>query len=86
MMDLANILKEAFPAYAAKMPTKTIPNAVVKAAAVTNPQLRMIASIVGGYAETSNAKAKSLLGWEPRSAKTAIIATAQSMIDLGIVK
>ncbi|KRN97711.1 SDR family oxidoreductase [Companilactobacillus kimchiensis] len=86
MMDLANILKEAFPAYASKMPTKTIPNAVVKAAALTNPQLKMIASIVGKYAGTSNEKAKTLLGWNPRSAKTAIIATAQSMIDLGIVK
>jgi Nucleoside-diphosphate-sugar epimerases len=86
MMDVADILREAFPDYASKMPTKLIPNTVIKAAAVTNPKLRMIASIVGGYAETSNKKAKELLNWQPRSAKTAIIATAQSMIDLGIVK
>lgn len=86
MMDLANILKEAFPEYASKMPTKTIPNAIVKAAALKDPQLRMVASIVGKYAGTSNEKAKALLGWKPRSAKTAIIATAQSMLDLGIVK
>jgi len=86
MMDLANILKEAFPKYADKMPTKTIPNAIVKAAALKDPQLRMVASIVGKYAGTSNEKAKTLLDWKPRSAKTAIIATAQSMLDLGIVR
>jgi len=86
MMDLADILRAAFPKYADKMPTKLIPNSVVKLAAVTNPQLRMVASIVGKYAGTSNEKAKTLLDWQPRSAKTAIIATAQSMIDLGIVK
>ena len=86
MMDLANILKEAFPKYASKMPTKTIPNAIVKAAALKDPKLRMVASIVGKYAETSNVKAKTLLGWEPRPAKISIIATAQSMLDLGIVK
>lgn len=86
MMDVADILREAFPDYASNIPTRTIPNAVVKAAALTNPQLKMIASIVGKYAGTSNKKAKELLGWNPRSAKTAIIATAQSMIDLGIVR
>ncbi|CAJ2234738.1 SDR family oxidoreductase [Companilactobacillus paralimentarius] len=86
MMDVADILREAFPDYSSNIPTRTIPNAVVKAAALTNPQLKMIASIVGKYAGTSNKKAKELLGWNPRSAKTAIIATAQSMIDLGIVR
>ncbi|MGP4116367.1 SDR family oxidoreductase [Levilactobacillus zymae] len=86
MLDVANLLRDAFPQYAANLPTKTIPNLAVKAAAVANPQLRMIASIVGQYAGTSNHKAQTLLNWHPRSAKTAILATAQSMIDLGIVK
>lgn len=86
MMDVANILREAFPDRADKLPKKTVPNVVIKAAAIFDPKLRMIASIVGKYAETSNEKAKSILNWHPRSAKTAIIATAQSMIDLAIVE
>ncbi|CAM2771919.1 aldehyde reductase [Levilactobacillus brevis] len=86
MLDVANILRVAFPQFASKLPTKTISNATIKAAALVKPDLKMIASIVGEYAETSNAKAVNLLGWQPRSAKTAIIATAQSMLDLGIVQ
>ncbi|WP_300558727.1 aldehyde reductase [Companilactobacillus sp.] len=86
MMDVANILRNAFLKYADNLPTKTIPNFVVKIAAKFNPNLRMIATIVGGYAETSDKKATTMLGWTHRSAKEAIIATAQSMIDLGIVK
>ncbi|MYV17816.1 SDR family oxidoreductase [Furfurilactobacillus milii] len=86
MLDVANILREAFPQFASKLPTKTMPNALVKAAALTNPMLKMIALLVGQYAGTSNEKAVTLLGWHPRSAREAIIATAQSMIDLGIVK
>lgn len=86
MLEVANILREAFPDYASKLPTKKIPNAVLKAAAVADPNLRMLASLTGKYAGTSNQKAKELLGWQPRSAQEAIIATAQSMIDLGIVK
>lgn len=86
MLEVANILREAFPDFADKLPTKKIPNAVLKAAALTNPSLRMLASLTGKYAETSNQKSKDLLGWQPRSAREAILATAQSMIDLGIVK
>lgn len=47
--------------------------------------LRMVASVADKYAETSDAKAVGILGWQHRSAKDAIIATAQSMIDLGVV-
>lgn len=86
MLEVTNILKEAFPQYADKLPKRTIPNIAVKAAALGNQQLKMIASIVGEYAETSNKKAVTILDWHPRSARVAIIATAQSMIDLGIIK
>ncbi len=86
MLDVADILREAFPQFAPKLPTKTMPNALIKAAALTNPMLKMVALIVGQYAGTSNEKAVSMLNWHPRSAREAIIATAQSMIDLGIVK
>lgn len=85
MLQTANILRDAFPAFASQLPTKTLPNAAVKLAALTQPKLRMVASLVGLYAGTSNHKAVTQLGWHPRSAQAAIIATAQSMIDLGIV-
>lgn len=86
MLDLATILRHHFPAFASQLPTKTIPNALVKAAALTRPDLRMVASLLGLYAGTSNHKAVTLLDWHPRSAEDAIVATAQSMIDLGIVQ
>lgn len=86
MLEVANILRAAFPAYAEKLPTKKIPNAVLKAAAIADPKLKMLASLTGKYAETSNQKAKNMLGWQPRPAREAILATASSMITLGIVK
>lgn len=86
MLDVADILRKNFPQFAAKLPTKTIPNVVIKAAALKDPMLKMVASLVGEYSETSNQKAVTLLGWQPRLATEAIVATAQSMLDLGIVK
>lgn len=85
MKDVAEILRDNFPQFAKNIPSKVVPTAIIKAAAVANPMLRMVASVAGTYAETSNAKAAKLLGWQPRSAKTAILATAQSMIELKIV-
>lgn len=86
MLEVANILRAAFPTYAEKLPTKKIPNAVLKAAAIADPKLKMLASLTGKYAETSNQKAKNMLGWQPRPAREAILATASSMISLGIVE
>ena len=34
----------------------------------------------------SNDKARNLLGWRPRSNEEAIVATAESLIRLGLVK
>jgi dihydroflavonol-4-reductase len=34
----------------------------------------------------SGKKAEQLLGWKPRSREEAIIASAQSLIDLGLLK
>lgn len=85
MLDVANILREKFPQYTNKLPTKTMPNFIIKIAALFNPQLRMVASLLDVYAQTSNKKAKTVLNWKPRSARESIIATAKSMIDLGIV-
>ncbi|BDZ29874.1 aldehyde reductase [Lactiplantibacillus sp. WILCCON 0030] len=85
MLDVAAILRAHFPAFANQLPTKELPNIAVKVAAMTKPYLKMVAGLVGTYAETSNHKAVTELDWHPRSAATAIIATAQSMIDLGIV-
>ena len=85
MLEVANILRTAFPTFSKKLPKHEIPTPALKLAAKTNPMLKMVASVAGTYAATSNDKAVQLLGWHPRSAKEAIIATAQSMIDLGII-
>lgn len=85
MLAVAQILRRHFPAYAANLPNKVMPDILIKTAALANPMLRMVASLLGKYAETSNKKAVTMLDWHPRSAEDAIVATAQSMIDLGLV-
>ncbi|WP_228424173.1 SDR family oxidoreductase [Chryseobacterium geocarposphaerae] len=86
MLDVADILKKNLVEVAAKVPTREMQNWIVRAAAIFNPSLRMLATLLGKYAETSGDKAKQLLNWSPRSNEEAIIATAESMLQLGLIK
>ncbi|GAA0881988.1 aldehyde reductase [Sphingobacterium siyangense subsp. cladoniae] len=86
MLDVAGILKKNLGELAVKVPTKEMPNWIVRAAAIFNPSLKMLATLLGKYAETSGDKAKQLLNWSPRSSEEAIMATADSMLALGLIK
>ncbi|MEK3795625.1 aldehyde reductase [Paenibacillus sp. FSL R7-0204] len=81
-LEIANILRENLGEDAKQVPMKETPNLIVRAAAVFNPKLRMIASLLGQDMSTSNQKAKRLLGWAPRPAEEAIVATGKSMMKV----
>ncbi|WP_238882938.1 aldehyde reductase [Clostridium sp. YIM B02551] len=81
----AKMLKRCLGSTAEKVSTKEMPNFVVKFLATFNKDLRMPATFLGKNTACSNAKAKKLLGWQPRSAEEAIIATAKSMVELGLI-
>jgi nucleoside-diphosphate-sugar epimerase len=83
--DVADVLREAFPAYAKKLPKGTMPDVMLKIVAVFNPTLKQVIPELGRQRQISNEKARSVLGWAPRTAKEAIIDGAQSLIDAGVV-
>lgn len=81
----AEILQRSLGSTAKKVSTKVMPNSLVKFLALFIKDLRMPATFLGQNTACSNAKAKKLLGWQPRSAEEAIIATAKSMVELGLI-
>ncbi|MDF2544066.1 MAG: nucleoside-diphosphate-sugar epimerase [Herbinix sp.] len=81
----AKILQRCLGSTAKKVSTKEIPNFLVKILALFKKDLRMPATFLGQNTACSNAKAKKILGWQPRSAEEAIIATAKSMVELGLI-
>jgi dihydroflavonol-4-reductase len=83
--DVADVLREAFPAYAKKLPKGTMPDVMLKIVAVFNPTLKQVIPELGRQRQISNEKARTVLGWAPRTAKEAIIDGAQSLIDAGVV-
>lgn len=71
---------------AKRSPTRVVPNFLIKALGFFDPQVVNVASELGKLKEMSNEKAKTLLGWQPRTAVDALAATAESLIEFGLVK
>ncbi len=84
--DIAGVLKERLGDAARKVPTRTLPNWLMRAVALFDPQVRAVAPELGKRKNGSNEKARRLLRWAPRRPKDAILATAKSLLELGLVK
>jgi dihydroflavonol-4-reductase len=62
-----------------------MPNWLVKLLALRNPAMKAIVPLLGVNLNTTSEKAERLLGWTPRSREDAIVATAESLVRLGLV-
>ncbi|MCO8274999.1 NAD-dependent epimerase/dehydratase family protein [Actinoplanes sp. TRM 88003] len=83
--QMGRMLAEHLPARADRVPATELTVEQVRAAARTEPALRDAALLGGRIPVISNAKARSLLGWQPREVATTIADTADSLLRLGLV-
>lgn len=83
--DMADILRARLGEAAAKVPTRRVPNFVVRLSALFDRQLAGISYNLGKKRDYSSAKAQSLLGWKPRAIEDSIIDCAKSLIAAGTV-
>ncbi|WP_272949104.1 NAD-dependent epimerase/dehydratase family protein [Kribbella pittospori] len=85
MREIAAALKEALGPQAAKVPTRQLPNFMVRLAAITDPSLRAITISLGRRNRHSTEKAERVLGWKARPAAQTVVECAQSLIAHGVV-
>jgi dihydroflavonol-4-reductase len=83
--QVALVLKARMGAAAKKVPTMEVPDFLVRLAALRDPAVKSILPELGKRKNATNEKARRLLGWSPRSNEEAIVATAESLIGLGLV-
>lgn len=86
MLEIARILKARLGDAAKRVPTREIPNWMVRLAALRDPAVKQILPELGKVKNGSNAKARRVLGWSPRSNEDSIVATAESLLRLGLLK
>jgi dihydroflavonol-4-reductase len=85
MLQISRLLRERLGEQAKKAPTRELPNWLVKLVSVFDSSLEQIVPELGHVRPASSEKARSVLGWQPRSGDDAILATAQSLIGLGLI-
>jgi nucleoside-diphosphate-sugar epimerase len=86
MADIAKVLKNRMGEAAKRVPTRQLPNWLVRIAGLRDPAVKQILPELGRSKNATNAKAKRLLGWTPRSNEEAIVGTAESLVKLGLLK
>ncbi len=86
ILDIARVLKSRMGASARKVPTRQLPNWLVRLAALRDPAVKQILPELGKTKNATNEKARRVLGWAPRSNEEAIVATAESLLRLGLLK
>jgi nucleoside-diphosphate-sugar epimerase len=86
LLDVAKILKKHMGAAARRVPTRELPDWVVRFFALFISDMKMIVPELGNRKNVSNEKAKRVLGWVPRSSEEAIAATGESLAQLGLLK
>jgi nucleoside-diphosphate-sugar epimerase len=84
--DIALILKDQLGAIAKKVPSRQLPNWLVRLAALRDPAVKQFLPELGKEKNATNEKAKRVLGWAPRSREEAIVAAAESLARLGLLK
>ncbi|HEX4329269.1 MAG TPA: aldehyde reductase [Burkholderiales bacterium] len=86
ILDIANVLKSRMGATAKKVPGRQMPDWLVRIGALFVPDLKQLLPQLGMIKNSSNAKARRVLGWVPRSNEEAVLATGESLARLGLLK
>lgn len=84
--EIARILKRRMGGPAKRVPTMELPDFMVRLAAMGDPAVQQILPELGKRKDGTNAKARRVLGWTPRSNEECVVATAESLIALGLLK
>ena len=85
MADLAAMLRTHLGDQASKVPTRKIPDFVLRFASLFDKELGSVTSGLGQKHDFTSAKAQSLLGWRPRPLEETVLDCARSLIVNGVV-
>jgi nucleoside-diphosphate-sugar epimerase len=86
MRQIAQMLKEGASDIARKVPTRSLPTWLMRTVGLFDHEVKGVLPELGKRRNASNEKARRLLHWAPRSPREAVLATARSLSELGLVK
>jgi nucleoside-diphosphate-sugar epimerase len=86
IVEIARVMKERLGPLARRVPTRQLPNWLVRVVSYLDPAVKQIVPELGKHKNATSDKARRVLGWKPRSNEECIVATAESLRDLGLLK
>ena len=86
MREIALVLRQRLGDAARRVPTRELPDWLLRAVALLDKSVAQIVPELGKPKNATSAKARRVLGWTPRPADEAIVATAESLARLGLLK
>ena len=85
LVELSQLMAEAMPEYAKKLPKKELPNFMVKLISYIDSSAKMMIPDLGILMQTDTSYAEDLLGFKFKPAKDCITENAKSVVQLGLV-
>ncbi len=86
IQQIAQTLKARMGEAAKKVPTRVLSDFVLRLGSLFDSSLKQITPELGKFKNATNEKARSVLGWSPRSGEESLVATAESLLRLGLLK
>lgn len=86
LAEIAQVLKRRMGEAAKRVPVRQLPDWLVKLARFKDSAVKQIIPELGKWKNASSERARTVLGWSPRSREDAVVATAESLVRLGLVK
>ena len=83
--EAAAILRKEFPAYDKKIPSRKVPDIALRIMSIFQPIYKQTVTELGRTRAASNAKATRVLGVKFRTAREALVSSAKSLVELGVV-
>lgn len=80
LKEIGAMIRASLGDAAKRVPTRALPDFVVRVAARFNAEMRPFLADLGYAKKTSNEKARRVLGWSPREPREAIVAAASSLV------
>ncbi len=83
--DMAKLLHEHFNERTSTIPRRQAPAWMLRMMSIFDPSIRTIVPDLNQHRRVDNSTSKRILGWQPRPAEEAVLATAESMFDFNII-
>ncbi len=85
LVELSQLIAEAMPEYKKKLPTKELPNLIVKLISYIDSSAKTMIPDLGIMMQTDTSYAEEILGFKFKPAKGCISENAKSVVRLGLV-